>query len=608
MSIPSPNPDKRQALALFQARRLPEAQTAFEVWCREHPDDGEAWAVLGAVHCALSRWESAEACCRKAIAADPGRGEAHTTLGQALAARKQLTEAVDCYRRAIAIRQDDAEAHCKLAAALFGQGRSIEDALRHCREALRLDPRLAEAHTNLGRILHALGQTQEGIEALWRAVRLAPDNAVLWRTLIFYLNYHAEYDQATIYDAHLRWGELQADPTVKPPHTNKYGNPPDPQRRLKVGYVSPDFRTHPVAHFIEPILAHHDRAAVETFCYAELAYVHIARSGADPISARLKSRADHWIETFGMSDRDLAERIRADGIDILVDLAAHTANNRLTVFTHRPAPIQITYLGYPNTTGLSSIDYRLTDAWADPQGQEAFHAERLVRLPQGFLCYTPPDYAPEVAPPPVQANGVITFGSFNALQKTTPEVIAVWARLLHALPGARLVLKNRSWASGEQDRVSQEHYYRLFEHHGIERARVELISWLPSLADHLGVYGQIDIALDTFPYNGTTTTCEALWMGVPVVTLAGDRHAGRVGVSLLSRVGLAELIAETPEDYITLAMQLAGDTERLGRLRAGLRERMRDSPVCDGKTFTRALEDSYRTLWVKWREETGGRG
>lgn len=598
---------KHQARALLDEKRLADARHLLDTLCANHGGDAEIHEYLAQVLADLGRADEAIGHHREAIRLQPRYAEAHKNLAKALAARKQLGEAADCYRQAIEIAPDDAEAHCKLAAALFGQGRFLEDALQHCREAVRVDPRCAEAYTNLGRILHAQGKNEEGIEALWQAVRIAPNDSVLWRTLIFYLNYHAEYDQATIYDAHRRWGELQADPTVKPLLNNRYGNSPDPQRRLRIGYVSPDFRSHPVAHFIEPILAHHDHTAVETFCYAELAHVHIARSGADPVTERLKARADRWIETFGMSDQDLAQRIRADRIDILVDLAGHTANNRLTVFTHRPAPIQVTYLGYPNTTGLSSLDYRLTDTWADPQGQEAFYTERLVRLPQGFLCYAPPDYAPEVAASPARANGAITFGSFNALQKTTPEVIAVWARLLHALPGARLILKNRSWASGEQDRSSQEHYHGLFEQHGIGRARIELIGWQPSPADHLRMYGQIDIALDTFPYNGTTTTCEALWMGVPVITLAGDRHAGRVGVSLLTRAGLTESIAQTPEDYIKLAVQLAGNTERLGQLRARMRERMRNSPVCDGKTFVRALEDNYRAFWVKWCEAAGAR-
>jgi predicted O-linked N-acetylglucosamine transferase (SPINDLY family) len=346
-----------------------------------------------------------------------------------------------------------------------------------------------------------------------------------------------------------------------------------------------------VAYFIEPILAHHDPDRFEIYCYAQV-------GRGDVMTERLQALAGHWRRTLGMSDAELAAQVRADGIDILVDLAGHTANSRLTAFTSRPAPVQIGYLGYPNTICSPAIAYRLTDAWADPPGQEQFHCEELIRLPRGFLCYAPSPDAPAVTPPPSLTNGHITFGSFNNLAKINTGVVALWARLLQAEPTARLVIKNGSL----RDPATRERYHALFQQHGIARARVDLAAWTPAMRDHLAAHAGIDIGLDTFPYNGTTTTCEALWMGVPVVALAGDRHASRVGVSLLTRLGLTELIAETLEHYIRVAQYLSANPARLSELRHGLRARIQASTLCDGAAFTRELEDTYRELWRRWCE------
>jgi predicted O-linked N-acetylglucosamine transferase (SPINDLY family) len=289
--------------------------------------------------------------------------------------------------------------------------------------------------------------------------------------------------------------------------------------------------------------------------------------------------------------------VRQDNIDILVDLSGHTGTNRLPVFARKPAPVQVTYLGYPNTTGLSTIDYRLTDAWADPPGKtERWHTETLIRLPHGFLCYRPPNATPAVAPPPVQANGHITFGSFNSLVKTTPAVVACWAHILQQVPDARLVIKNKSF----RDPSVCARYQGLFAEHGIAPERLELVGWIDNLNNHLELYHRLDIALDPFPYNGTTTTCEALWMGVPVITLAGHTHAGRVGVSLLSRLDLTDLIAGDPDDYTQRAVRLAQDRATLARLRPRLRPRLQASSLCDGPAFARDVEAAYREMWRGW--------
>jgi len=319
----------------------------------------------------------------------------------------------------------------------------------------------------------------------------------------------------------------------------------------------------------------------------------------DATTERLRGLSDGWVDVRGLDDTALAARIRDDGIDILVDLGGHTGGNRLLVFAREPAPVQVSYLGYPATTGLEAIGYRLTDARADPPGvADDFHGEALIRLNRCFLCYGTPDDAPEVAPRP--ADGPITFGSFNHLPKVTPEVVATWCRILDRVAGARLILKAKGLASA----VTRDRVRALFADHGIAPERVETIAWLPAPGDHLALYGRVDIALDSFPYNGTTTTCEALWMGVPVVTLAGDRHAGRVGASLLATVGRDDLITATRDDYVARAVALAADADGRAAARRDLRERVRRSPLGDAAGLATEIEAAYRAMWRRWCNAT----
>jgi predicted O-linked N-acetylglucosamine transferase (SPINDLY family) len=373
-----------------------------------------------------------------------------------------------------------------------------------------------------------------------------------------------------------------------------YANRREPGRRLKVGYVSPDFRQHSVAYFVDPLLKGHDQQAVEVFCYAEVAR-------PDAVTARLRGYGGHWLVTVGLSDDDLTERIRTDGIDILVDLAGHTEKNRLGVFAHKPAPVQVTWLGYPNTTGRKSIDYRLVDAVTDPVGEaDAWASETLVRVEGGFLCYAGSRGAPEPTAPPCLMTDTVTFGSFNNPAKLSPATLDAWGSLLARLPQARLLLKGRPFA----DAATRALFLSRLGERGVAAERVELVAWMPSGAAHLGLYNRVDIALDPFPYNGTTTTCEALWMGVPVVTLRGDRHRGRVGASLLTQVGLKDWIASSMEEYLEIADTLAGDPDHLKYLRRTLRPRLAASPLCDGRAFARKIEAAYRTIWQHWCETT----
>jgi predicted O-linked N-acetylglucosamine transferase (SPINDLY family) len=359
---------------------------------------------------------------------------------------------------------------------------------------------------------------------------------------------------------------------------------------LRIGYVSPDFRNHSVAYFIEPVIREHSPDNFDVICYSH-SFVQ------DHVTESIKQSAGDWRDITRASDDVAYKLIREDGIDILIDLAGHTGNNRLPLFARKPAPVQISWIGYPATTGLSAIDYKIVDEYTDPSGiTDQFYTERLLRLPDTFLCYLPDASIPAVGSLPALSSGYITFGSFNHFSKISPMVFSMWQDILRKIPTARLVIKTRSLS----DPTVRDSVMKTFRNEGIAEERLELLSWSPSRREHLDLYNRIDIALDTFPYHGTTTTCEALSMGVPVVTLAGDTHCSRVGVSLLSNVGLPELIAYTPESYIEKAVTLANDLEKLQSLRVTLRDKMTLSPLSDAKRFTANLEKCYREIWKQW--------
>jgi len=368
-----------------------------------------------------------------------------------------------------------------------------------------------------------------------------------------------------------------------------HDNNRDPARPLRVGFVSPDLRHHPVARFLLALLRHHDKSNCEIYCYAD-------PTKPDETTATLRQFADHWRNTLGRSDDQLAEQIRDDRIDILIDLAGHTSRTRLLMFARKPAPIQATYLGYPNTTGLKAIDWRITDAIADPPGQtESLHTEHLMRLPTAW-CFEPPTDAPSVASLPALANKHITFGSFSNFAKVSETTLRLWSKVMSSTPNSRLIIKSIGL---DEPQTQQRIHHRLREA-GIDHARVDLLGRVESFSAHLRRYERIDIALDTFPYHGTTTTCEAMWMGVPVVTLAGTVHVSRVGVSLLTAAGFAEWIAQSTEQYAPIAHDLAGNLQKLTQLRSSLRQRLSASALCDGTTFARNFESAMRQMWKTW--------
>jgi protein O-GlcNAc transferase len=610
---------KQKALALLKAGQLSEAMDLLAQVCVHTPADPEAWMARGVVCGRLNRHADAAECFHKVIRLQPGNAEAHFNLGIAERSLGFPDKAEAAFRQAIKLNPNYPEPLESLAHGLINRG-EVEEAAEVLRAAVRLRPDNAEWISNLGSLLQAKGLLTEAEECYRRAqslkagagfvaenlgsvlaaqgrmdealsvyregLRRDPRNTRIRSNLLLTLNYLADRDPAEVLREHRAWDQAQAASALS---TVTHANDRNPDRRLRIGYVSPDFRTHSVTYFLEPLLASHDHGMFDVYCYSDV-------PRADATTARLRSYADVWREIAGRSDADVAAQVTADGIDILVDLAGHTAANRLPVFARRPAPVQVSWLGYPNTTGLSGMGYRITDAFADPPGRDAFYSEKLIRLDGCFLCYQPPGDAPPVAPLPAETNGFITFGSFNNLSKMQPGVVALWSQVLHAVPGARLLVKNPSLT----DPPTRQRIAAMFAQHGIWADRLELRGHTPTPQEHLAFYGRVDIAIDTFPYNGTTTTCEALWMGVPVVTLAGAVHAGRVGLSLLTAAGLPELIAATPTEYVARAAALAGDRVALSRLHAGLRERVRQSKLCDAAGFTRAMESALRLIWRGW--------
>lgn len=564
--------------ALRALRRPADAIARYDRALDLRPDYAAALANRGNALGDLGRLDEALVSFERAVAARPDFAEAHYNCANALAALGRGLEALAGYERVLALDPRHVDALNNRGIALQ-QARRYPDALASYDRALAVRPDDADTLNNLGNLRNEQGRVATAVEAYARAARQRPDLPVPASNLLMALNYTNDRTPAEMLAAHRDWAARFAVPPGKP-----FG--PRAPGRLRVGYVSSDLRTHSVAYFLEPLLAHHDRERVEVFCYANL------RRG-DATTERLRGLADHWIPIADLDDLAVADRIRADRIDLLVDLGGHTGQSRLAVFAHRAAPVQVSWLGYPNTTGLSTMDYRLTDAIADPPGAaDGFHSERLVRLDGGFLCYRPPADAPPVLPAPYRARGFVTFGSFNHPAKLSDETVRCWADLLARVPDSRLLLKYRIFEDAATCRFHQDRFAAA----GLAPDRLELLGHIDEAQGHLAAYGRIDLALDPFPYNGTTTTCEALWMGVPVVALAGTRHAGRVGASLLHRVGLDELVADDPQTYMTLAAGLAADPERLAMLRSGMRERLVASPLLDGDGFARSIEAAFAEI------------
>jgi len=471
----------------------------------------------------------------------------------------------------------------ELAAICRRFGR-YQEALQLSRQALDLDPDHSAYRLSYALDLIRHGQLREGLTRLEELLESDPDNADVHSKLLFHRHYDPHLDRRQLFGAHQQWGIRHAHPSLA---QKCHPNDPDPERRLKVGYLSADFYRHSVAYNIEAVLASHEADEIETFGYGNVAE-------PDDVTERFKRIFHHYRPVYGRDDQELVRLIRQDEIDILVILSGHTEDHRLTACAFKPAPILIDF-GSINTTGMEQVDYRVTDERLDPADAQAFYEEKFLYMPQGFVCYRPPEYAPPVASRPLRATGSVTFGSFNNSMKVNPYVVSLWAQVMHANPGSRLILK----FAGGGDTCLRHHYEGLFAHHGIDGSRLEMLGWL-SPVDHLQCYNRVDVCLDTYPFNGCITTLEGLWMGVPTISLTGPHYISRVGLTILSRLDMACFAAGTPDEFVARASALASRPASLARIRRTLRQRMAASDLCNANKYTRHLEGHYRKVWQHW--------
>jgi len=516
--------------------------------------------------------------------------ELHNNMGATLEALDRLPEAVDAFRKAILLRPGYAEPHYNLANALKRMGK-VEQAVSSYREAIRLRHDYAKAYAGLSSALMDLAQLDEALQCLRKAMELQPKNPGAHSSYLYSAHYHPDQSAQMLFEEHVEWGRRHADPIRARllPHQNDRGT----DRRLRVGYFSPDFREQTVPRFIGAALTNHDHDRFEIFCYSDV-------KKPDAVTERLSKLPDHWRDVRGKSDPQLEQIIRDDAIDILIDLRGHASGNRMMLFARKPAPIQVNMVGYFDTTGLRSIDYRVTDEQQDPPGAEQFHVEQLIRIRPSCWCYSAEEDDPPVAPTPALSKRYITFASLNKVVKVSAPCAKLWARVLDAIPGSRLLLPA---AEGDSSGIVRGTLARM----GLPPDRLDLVGKTRTRRAYLERFGQIDIALDTFPFNGITTTCDGLWMGVPLVSLSGGTTVSRAGRSILSAVGLAQLATDKPDEFVRTCIDLASDIRRLNDLRLGLRQRMADSPLMDHRGFARQLEAAYIQAWTNWCSGPPGR-
>jgi predicted O-linked N-acetylglucosamine transferase (SPINDLY family) len=563
--------------------KLSEAVASYRQGIRCQPDFANLHFNLGTALQEMGQLEEAVSSLREALRLNPDYAEGQFNLGVVLGKQGKPAEAEASLQQAVRLKPDYAEAHFNLGVVLGKQGK-LSEAVASYRQAVRLKPDFAAAHCNLGNALRE-GHPEEALASLREALRLRPDFAEAHSNVILSLHYLPGSDAAAIHEECRRWNQQHAKPLKK--FIQPHGNLPDPERRLRIGYASPHLGNHVSSFFTIPLLSNHHHRHYEIYCYE-------GETLPDATTERHRGYADVWRSTVGLSDQQVADLVRSDRIDILVDLAMHTANNRLLMFARKPAPVQVCWLAYTGTTGLSAIDYRLTDPYLDPPGLfDAFYAEESVRLPETFWCYDPLTDRPPVNALPGKADGVITFGCLNYYPKVNDDCLALWAQALRAVPRSRMLLL------APPGKARERVLAKLVEE-GIAASRIEFTDRLPR-PEYLKLYHRIDLGLDPLPYNGHTTSLDAFWMGVPTITLVSKKTAfGRAGWSQLCNLGLKELAAETPEQYVALAAQLAGDLPRLEELRGTLRQRMQQSPLMDGKRFARHMEHAYRQMWRRW--------
>ena len=571
------------ALRRHQSGQLAEAERRYRQILQVQPGHADSLHLLGVIALQTGNPEPALDLIQRAVALRPDGAIYRNNLGQVLERLGRVDDAARAYEAAIDLDPRDAEPVNNLGRILERQER-LTDAESHYRKAIELNPQYAEPEINLGNVLKDRGELDGAIAAYRRAIALRPDMSVLHSNLLLTLHYHPDHSPADVAREHRQWAERHAVPlaAAQRPHEND----PRPERRLRVAYVSPDFREHPVARFILPLLENHDRKRFEVFAYHD-----IARQ--DEVTRLVRKHVDQWRDIADLTDEQAADRIRSDGIDILVDLTAHSGRNRLLVFARKPAPVQVTYLAYCSTTGVDAIDYRLTDRFLDsPEDDTSHYCERSIRLPDCYWCYSRPPLPADRLPSCERRPGPPTFGCLNNFAKVTDPTLELWMQLLGRVPEARLLLYARSGQHRERVR-------RFMLRADVAESRVEFVGRQP-FEEYLASWRAIDVALDPIPFGGGTTTCDALWMGTPVVTLAGRTAVSRGGSSILGNIGLGELVCRHEEQYLDLAASLIRDGDRLAALRRELRSRLEGSVVMDSARFTRGVEAAFREMWRRW--------
>jgi predicted O-linked N-acetylglucosamine transferase (SPINDLY family) len=593
--------------------KLDEAAAAFRSAIRLEPNFAEFYSNLGVTFAEQGKLDEAVSSLMTALQLDAANARAHGNLGVALTRQGQLDGAIRHCQRAVELQPDNPDARNNLAAAQADAG-LLDDALNNWSKAVELKPDYPDAFDGLGYVLTLKGRLDDAVAAYERAIQLKPDYVAAHNNLgnaykdrgelgqamasfqraldlkaddptfrsnqLFLMHFDPAQDSQTIYAAHRQWNERYAAPLA--PAIRPHLRDRTTQRRVRVGYVSPDLREHPIGRFLCPLLESHNREHFEVFCYSNVL-------APDGLTAHLRAHTEHWRSIVGHTDDTVADLIRQDRIDILVDLSLHTGHNRLMVFARKPAPIQVTYLAYCSTSGMDAIDFRLSDPFFDPPDVDSScYSEQTIRLPETYWCYKPFDEPTDVVQPPVIKNGYVTFGCFNNFCKVTRPMLETWCQLLHSLDGSRLILHAK-------DGTHRARVRELLASRGVDPERLTFIGYVKA-ADYFQLYNHIDIALDTFPFNGGTTTCDALHMGVPVISMAGRTAVSRAGLSVLSNVGLAELVADTPEQLETITLGVAQDTTRLANLRSTLRDRLRQSPLMNPARFALGVESAYRRM------------
>lgn len=578
------------ATALLKFGRLAEAEACFQRLLQIAPEDADAHNNLGVTLQYMGRLSEAVASYRKSIQIDPEHANAHNNLGAAFLKLGRLTEAEASCQHALQINPDNADAHNNLGNTFKEQGRSAE-AEASFRRALQLNPNNADTHNNLGNVLKDIGRLADAEASYRRALGINPAFAKAYSNLLFLYSYQALLDPLKYLIMARKWEQAclpRQDRQVARDRIFQRASLAD--RRLKVGYVSGDFRQHAVSSFIEQLFTHHDRARIELFAYSN-------NNFRDAVTDRLQALTEHWIQITGVGDSVARDRIEADGIDVLIDLAGHTANNRLGVFARRAAPVQAYYLGYFASTGLTEMDYWIGDQIVTPPETDSHFSEKVWRLPRVSWSYNGKDApTPSWEPAP---DGTVYVGSFNQLGKLTPATLTLWAKILHTLPEARLLLKTKELADIE----NQRRLLDAMDSHGILADRIELqdASITPGWREHMAYYNRLDIVLDPVgAMGGVTTTCDALWMGAPVISLEGDRVASRATAALLNAVGHSEWIARSDAEYVEKVAALARDVEQRKVLRSSQRDRMASSPLCDAKDLAMNLENAYIEMFTRW--------